>query len=396
MAETIAVPAPAATRDARLIGAFMFGHFTHHVTNSLLAPLLPLIRDGFGLSYAQSGWLVSAFSMSQGLSQAPIGVLADRIGSRTVVTIGLLITGLSCFLIGLAGEYWLLLLLLVGLGIVAGTYHAPAASLLARVFEPHRRGAALGMHIMGGNLSFFATPLVAGGLAAATANWRVPYLAFAIAPVVAGLFLMLVLPSFRDRAAGLAESAGFMRELARVFQIVGPLLGLAVLFQMMYAAVLAFLALYLVDARSFERPLAAVMVSLPYIGGLFGSPLGGLLSDRLGRKPVIVASLVCLGPLLLLFTMTPTVALIPLLILMGFVSSTRMPVIEGLLLDRAPADRRATTLGAYYLVAQELGGIAAPVLGVLAGAFGIAETFGGVAVVAACLSFGVLLLQHKL
>src|SRR5207249_788740 len=109
-------------------------------------------------------------------------------------------------------------------------------------------------------------------------------------------------PSFRDDDAGLAASAGFIRELGRVFQVVGPLLGVAVLFQMVYAALLAFMALYLVDARGFEPPLAAVMVSLPYIGGLLGSPLGGVLSDRLGRKPVIVFSLVSLGPLLLLFT----------------------------------------------------------------------------------------------
>jgi MFS family permease len=82
--------------------------------------------------------------------------------------------------------------------------------------------------------------------------------------------------------------------------------------------------------------------------------------------------------------------------LMGFVSSTRAPVVEGLLLDRAPADRRATTLGAYYLVAQELGGLAAPGLGVLAAAFGIAEAFGGVAIAAAGASLAVLAVQHKL
>src|SRR5436853_2326834 len=118
MAEAVAIstPAPAETRSPALVGAFMFGHFTHHVTNTLLEPLLPLIRDSFGLSYAQSGFLVSAFSVSQGLSQAPIGALADRVGSRSVVTAGLILTGFVCFTIGLAGDYPQLLLLLVVLG----------------------------------------------------------------------------------------------------------------------------------------------------------------------------------------------------------------------------------------------------------------------------------------
>jgi MFS family permease len=103
--ESAAAPTTASLRDRMLVAAFMFGHFTHHVTNALLTPLLPLIRDGFGLSYAQSGFLVSAFTLSQGLSQAPIGVLADRVGSRSVVTVGLILSALLCFLIGLAADY---------------------------------------------------------------------------------------------------------------------------------------------------------------------------------------------------------------------------------------------------------------------------------------------------
>ena len=134
MAEALAAPTPvsARPRNVFLVGAFMFAHFTHHVSNSMLTPLLPVIRDSFALSYPAAGALVSAFSISGGLSQAPIGVLADRIGSRTVITAGLFLTALFMVFIGTAGDYWQLLLLLVGLGVVGGTYHAPAASLLAR------------------------------------------------------------------------------------------------------------------------------------------------------------------------------------------------------------------------------------------------------------------------
>src|SRR5437667_10860252 len=141
MAEAVAISARASTRSPALVGAFMFGHFTHHVTNTLLSPLLPLIRDAFGLSYAQSGFLVSAFSVTGGLSQAPIGALADRVGSRAVVTAGLLISALFCFLIGLAGGYWQLLFALAGLGAVAGRYHAPAHPLLSQTLPraPLRR-----------------------------------------------------------------------------------------------------------------------------------------------------------------------------------------------------------------------------------------------------------------
>lgn len=400
MAQTVTAPAPTPTlsgfRSAWLIGAFMFGHFTHHVSNALLAPLQPLIRDDFALNYAHAGLLVSAFTVSQGLSQAPIGLLADRIGSRAVITAGLIITGVLTFLIGLSGSYWQLLALLIALGIVAGSYHAPAASLLAQTFSRDRRGAALGMHIMGGNFSFFVTPLVAGGLAAATLTWRSPYLAFAIAPLLAGLFLVYALPRMQERGGQFGQQAGILTDLRSVLRMIGPLLGLAILFQMLNAAVYAFLSLYLVDARGFSVPMAAVLVSTPFIAGLFGAPVGGYLSDRLGRKPVIITSLVCIGPLLLVLTNGPGELLVPILLLIGFISSARMPVLEGLLLDRAPETRRATTLGAYYLAGQELGGLAAPILGALAGSFGIDQAYGMVAIALTTLSVLVFVLQRKL
>ena len=398
MAEAVAIstPAPTQTRSPALVGAFMFGHFTHHVTNTLLSPLLPLIRDSLGLTYTQSGFLVSAFSVTGGLSQAPIGALADRIGSRAVVTAGLMLSAVFCFLIGLAGGYVPLLLALVGLGAVAGSYHAPANTLLSQIFPRERLGGVLGMHTVGGNLSFFATPLLAGSLAALTLTWRTPYLAFAVAPFLAGLALIFVLPRSPERTGAGASPAAIFRELRGVFRLIGPVVGLAVVYQMTYAAALAFLALYLVDARGFDVTAAAFFVSIPYIGGLLGSPLGGALSDRLGRKPVIIATLVLMGPLFLLLTLLPTELLVPALALLGLVSSARMPVIEGLILDGAPPERKATTLGAYYFIGQEFGGLAAPALGALATIAGIGQAFVGIGVGLAAFSAVIFVLQRRL
>jgi MFS family permease len=312
-----------------------------------------------------------------------------------VIIVGLIATGAVMVLIGLSGGYWHLLLLLVLMGLIAGTYHAPAASLLARTFPPERRGGALGMHVVGGNLSFFATPLLAGGLAASTHDWRSPYLVFAIAPILAGVFLFVTLPALREHAEH-SSSAGLLKDLGSVIGVVGPLLSLAIVFQMLYAAVYAFLALYLVDARGFDPAAAAVLVAAPFIAGLAGAPIGGFLSDRVGRKPVIIVAIVLQGPLLYILTQVPTMLIAPVLAVMGLVGAARMPVIEGFLLDRAPANRRATTLGAYYFLAQELGGFAAPVLGILAVTFGIAGAYVNLGLVASAMSLAILLLARRL
>jgi len=362
------------TRGRAVIAGFSLAHFSHHVTNSILNPLLPLIHDSFALSYTQSGFAVSAYSLSLGLANAPMGVLADRFGPRRVLAGGLVVLGLASIALSQAGAYWQLLLLLIGMGIVSGTYHAPAASLLARSFPERGRGAAMGFHITGGHFSFFAIPLAAGALAEATGTWRTPYLWLALAPIASGIVVLSLAPGAHAKPAARGRMDA-LRDLADVARRVGPIVGLSIAFQVGYAAFIAFLTVYAVDSRGIGIVLASALFSVPNLGGLVGAPLGGWLSDRLGRRRVIALGLAVLGPMVWLFTVTPTALLFVPLIVIGLVSSMRQTVTEVLVAESATAERRATTLGAYYLTSAEVGGLAAPVLGGLASAIGIAAAF---------------------
>src|SRR5258708_4513227 len=172
-----------------MLGTITSAHFAHHTVNSLLNPLLPLIRDTFAMSYAQSGFAVSAYSLRLGLSNGPIGLLADRVGPRKIMVFGLLLMGAVSVALAQAGSYGQLLVLLLSLGIISGTYHAPAAALITRLFSPRVRGAAMGFHITGGHLSFFAAPLVAAYLPTATRTWRTAYPRFAIVAITLSLAL---------------------------------------------------------------------------------------------------------------------------------------------------------------------------------------------------------------
>lgn len=372
-------------RGRAAIGGFAVAHFSHHVSNSLLSPLLPLIRDTFALSYTQQGLAVSAFSLSVGLANAPMGVLADRIGSRTVLAGGLVLLGLSSVALSLAGEYWHLLVLLAAMGIISGSYHAPAVALIARAFPERGRGAVLGLHTTGGHMSFFAAPLVAGAVATAAGTWRAPYLLFAIAPILSGILLWQLAPRGHVRAPSRGRLAA-IREVVAVFRRVGRVVALSILFQVGFAAFLAFMAVYLVDARGVHPAVAAGLYGLPQLAGIIGAPAGGWLSDRMGRRAVIAMGLGALGPAMWLFTVTPTaLVFIPLLII-GMAGAIRMTVTEVLVAESAPPERRATVLGTYYLLAAEVGGLAAPGLGILASAIGIAAAFSVVAGAALALS----------
>jgi MFS family permease len=371
------------TRSGLLV-AFSIAHFAHHVTNSLLGALLPFIRSAFGLSYADAGFAVSAYTIASGMTNAPLGILADRIGARRVIVWGLVLVGLSSVAIGLAGGYWQLLALLVVMGIASGTYHAPASALIAHAFSPARRGVAMGTHTTAGHLSFFAAPLLAGTLAAA-GSWRTPYLVFAIAPIACAFLLWRVAPA-GTRATGRHDWLATFSEIGAVARKIGGLVALSIVFQVFLSAGLAFLTLYLVDARGISPAVAAALFGLPQLAGLVGAPMAGTLSDRFGRRVVLLLGLAITGPAAWALVLVPNEFVFLPLLALGLSLSVRATTTEVLIVDNTPPERRSTVLGTYYLVNQPVGGIAAPLFGALAGTIGIAAAFSGLAVAFVALS----------
>jgi MFS family permease len=365
-------------RQRNLLAAFSVAHFAHHVTNSLLAALLPfMVRDGLIGSNTLAGFAVTASAVASGLTNPPFGVLADRVGARKVIVGGLFLIGFASVAIGLSGSYGLLLAGLLLMGIASGTYHAPASALIAEVFPFARRGVALGTHTTAGHLAFFAAPLVAGALAA-TGTWRTPYVIFALAPVLCGLLLLRVAPA-GARSTERHEWLATFADIGRVARAIGPLVSLSILTQMLISSALAFLALYLVD-RGVSPAIAAGLFGVPQLAGLVAAPLSGVLSDRFGRPAILMGAMIASGPAVWLLTVTPIELVVIPLLLIGACLSFRSTTTEVLIIDNTPAARRSTVLGTYYLINQPVGGIAAPIFGAIADAAGMGTAFTWLAV----------------
>ena len=115
---------------------FFLAHLSHDICPSLLVPLLPLVREDFHLNYLQSGLLLSAFSITAGFSQLPLGWLADRLGRRILVTVGMMGVGVATIVVGLSPGYIIVLMVLIAMGFFAGAYHPSAISYLPRYFPP--------------------------------------------------------------------------------------------------------------------------------------------------------------------------------------------------------------------------------------------------------------------
>ena len=365
----------------RTIPLFSVAHFSHHLSTGVLVPLLPLLRQDLGFNYFQAGVLVAAFSLSYGFGQVPTGLLADRFSARTLIVAGLIGTAVVAATVGLTHTYWQMIPCFIALGVLGATYHAPASAYLSQVVPRASRGQSLGTHTIGGSASFLVTPVLAVTIATWAGGWRWAFVLLAIPALLMGPLLWIVTrESHRarqtagDEHPGTAEVGGNPGSLPKapppavtwreILAAIGVLALLTIVLQVVVSSVHSYLPLYLVDRHSVSPEYAGIVVGLVAGGGVLGAPLGGAISDRLGRKWVILLSLAMAGPMLFVALQVPATVWLPIsLAVYGVTISARMPAMESLIADVVRPEKRATVLGMYYLAGQETAGIVTPLVG---------------------------------
>ena len=356
----------------------MLAHFGHHLLAALLTPLLPFIRDDFALDYTQVGWLLSAFTVAYGIGQLPAGWLADRIGSRAVITIGVVGVGLSGLLVGLSPTYIVMVVFLVLLGATGGGYHPASAPLISAAVEPKNRGRALGIHQIGGSASFFLTPLIAAAIATAL-GWRGSFIALSIPTIIFGVVFYVLLgrrgytgKTKQETPAGHVESAATPGGLRRLVAF----LILSMVSVALIISIVSFIPLFIVDHFKVGEEVGAAMLALVFSGGLWASLLGGYLSDRLGRVRVLVVTCLLAGPIIYLLNLAPFGwSISAVLILVGVVMHIPMPVSEAYLVSHTSERNRSTILGIYFFGSRGGPGVITPVIGYLIDHFSFYTSF---------------------
>lgn len=384
---------------------FVLAHFFNHIVTALPIPLLPWIRDEFSLTNTQAGLVITAYTLSMGLAQLPAGLLADRIGPRRIISISILGIGLSGILIGLTHSYYLMLAFLVLMGIAGGGYHPSAPPLLAASVPPKVLGKAFGFHLVGGNAAFFLAPLIGAGLASLW-GWRAGFIGLGIPTVIFGIvFYYLISRIILKKNAAVAEenkketqqvepprTSGWLRRLI-LFLI------LTALVSSLSVSLMSFMTLYAVDSFGISAAAAAILVAINNSTGLWASPIGGTVSDRLGHIPSLLISCLATGPIIFLMTITPYgVWFIVVLLFWGVMNSIRMPNTESFIINNVSVKRRSTILGIYYFSTHHGSGILAPVLGYIIDHYGYTTGFNLVAATALGLTIvvGAFLWQSRM
>ena len=379
---------------------FLIAHFGYHVVGAMLNPFMPMIRNELHLTYTQTGVLISAFSITGGISQLPAGWLADRFGARLMVGISVSGVALVGMLMGLSHSYLVLIAFMVLAALVGGGYHPAAANAIATIIAPEKRGRALGLHLITGSSAFWVVPLIAAPIAAFW-SWHAPFLILTIPVIVLGIVLYYLLGRQQriTQQTLKAEDTGEVSTKTKIeWRILVPFLVMSVATGTLTQSVAAYYSLYLVDHFGLTAPTAAALMAITPAVGVLAAPLGGYLSDRFGGTSVIIVTSLLSGPLLFMMKVAPNVTLfIVILLLIGAVNMTRMPTSESFLVNNIPPHRRSTILGIYYFAGAEMAGVLTSFVGKLVDirGFDMVFTIAGISLIIVAIVCSILLWRAR-
>ena len=346
---------------------FMIAHTAHHLLTALPQPMLPYMQQEFKLNNSMAGGITSAFAISGGLSQIPAGWMADRMGPTILITMGIVGVALGGLFVGLSTSYLMLILALIFMGLMSGGYHPASTPLIAMSVPPNQRGRAVGLHLIGGNSSFLLAPIIAG-LVAGIWGWRGAYLTLAVPTAVLGtLFFFYLNKRYgkahieemkRKQTEERPPQPGYKRRLWAflIMMVLGVGAG---------TSIRSFLTLYMVNSLGMTNELAAMSMSWVFLPGVFGGPVGGYISDKIGSAKVIIATDILGGLMLFALVAVPNYGLgfIIVLLLVGVFQAIRFPVAEVFIMSQSPASHRSKIYGIYYSTMQYTGAIFAPIMG---------------------------------
>ncbi len=358
-----------------------FGHgATHWVAQTFLI-LLPAITKDLGLSYFEAGLLVSILHVSAFAANLGSGVIVDVTGRKVILQVLSLVIGAAALAaFGLTGLYGVLVALVVLIGVTNNLWHPPAIAYIAEHYASIR-GYALAIHATGASVGDMLAPLAAGALLAwfgwggAAAINAVPVFA------VAALCWIFLMPHDRP-AAGIAVSrTGFgeymagLKRLVRRRAVIGLCL-MAALRSMAQTGLLVFLPLFLFDVLGVSPMVMGLAITGMHLGGVIVSPIAGILSDRIGRRPVVMgglgASTVLIVALTLIDDQTIFVASVSVL---GFALYAVRPVIHAWMMDLAPADVRGSATSLLFGTQSALSVLIPVIGGAVADSYGLRDVF---------------------
>jgi FSR family fosmidomycin resistance protein-like MFS transporter len=345
--------------DRRAIAALSAGHFATDFSNGALPALLPFLVQRFDLSYTEVGALMLVSALASSIIQPLFGLWSDRRGAVWLLPAGVALAGSGMALAASSSSYWACLAFVTVSGTGTAAYH-PEGSKFAAYVSGNRRASGMSLFSIGGNLgvalgALATAPLLLilgrfGGLLLA-----VPSLIVAVLLVGSLRYLRGFAPERTRRTAAAGEDRPGALAL---------LLGVIALRSAGWFGLLTFVPLWAVSLGHSEA-YGNNLLSLMLFAGGVGTLAAGPLADRIGRRPVLIATVVATPPLVVVFVAVGGLFGAAALALVGVCVVSTFGV-TGVMSQEYLPSRIGLASGISIGFSIGLGGIAALALGALA------------------------------
>ena len=345
--------------DRKAIAALSAGHLATDFANGVLPALLPFLVSRFDLSYLQAGGLVFASAAASSLVQPIFGHWSDRRGAVWLLPAGVLLSGCGMALAAVSSAYSVCVLFVVVSGLGTAAYH-PEGTKFASFVSGQRKASGMSLFSIGGNLGVALGAVSAAPVMLVFGRWG--GLLLAVPSIVVAVLLL--------RSLGYLQSFAPERRTGR--QLAGEdrpgafalLLGVVTARTVGWFGLLTFVPLWAVHLGHSES-YGSNLLSLMLFAGGAGTLAVGPVADRIGRRPVLLASVVSVPPLTLVFVAVGGTVGVVALALVGVCVVGTFGLIQVMTQEYMPT-RLGLASGISIGFAIGLGGVAAAVLGAIA------------------------------
>ena len=363
---------------AFLIGV---GHGGTHWVAAVFYIVLPFITRDLGLTYAQAGILVAVFHASAALANFGSGLLVDISGRRVIYQVVSLLMGAGALLaFGFTAEFLVLCALTVFIGVSNNLWHPAAIAYVSETY-PGNRGYALSIHALGANVGDTLAPPATGAMLALL-TWQQTSMVGAFPAIVIAILIgAILLKDDGNGATGRRERMSMAAYLTGLKALIRnrAVLGLCVMAgfrSMAQNGLYVFLPLYLINVMETGPLLMGLAVMAMQIGGIIAAPVAGAWSDRIGRRPVVLAGLSTTTVVILGLTVIQNEVLFIFGVsLLGFALFAVRPVVHSWMLDITPT-RWSGSATSLMFGTQAILSASVPVIGgIIADYHGLAAVF---------------------
>ena len=282
-----------------IVGALTFASV---YATLVMAPVLTLLSDEFGVSTGTAGLVAAAYGGPGVITSLLVGPYSDRFGRKRFMVAGALIMGVFTILSALAPTFETLIAARAIAGIGGSLIFPNSNALIGDLFPYRERGSALATVIAFNTMASVIGVPVAGVVAEAT-SWRVSVGLVGVIALVAGVALAAFL---RPSASNINEQRiwamyrSILSNPSAVATIVSTLLG-----SLYWFTWVTYLVVFFQHTYGLSEGTASTYSLTLGLGVLIGSQLGGRVGDRIGHRRVVAGTIVASGAVLLVLTNAP-------------------------------------------------------------------------------------------